>query len=194
MKLARWMSTWALSLLLSTLLLGTAALMQAQDQREDAKQAQPENRPEATTPSQQDEPSPREAKPSKQQNEDKQNEDKPVRREDKPVKQEDAKHKAGGNGQSAEQAHGSAGRRGGHIPDDKFRAHFGRQHTFKVQRPTVVEGQPTFQYGGYSFVLVDVWPAAWAYTDECYIDYIDGEYFLFDVAHPDVRLSIVVVL
>ena len=188
MKFVRWMSTWALSLLLSAFLLGTTGLIQAQEQREDAKQAQPENRPETARPAQ-DEPSPREANPSKQENE-----DKPVPKENKPAKQEDAKHKTAGNGQTAEQGHGSAGRRGGHIPDDKFRAHFGRQHTFKMQRPTVVEGQPTFQYGGYSFVLVDMWPAGWAYTDECYIDYVDGEYFLLDLAHPDVRLAIVVVL
>jgi hypothetical protein len=63
-----------------------------------------------------------------------------------------------------------------------------------MQQPTVVQGQPTFQYSGYSFTMVDAWPVGWAYTDQCYIDYIDGEYFLFDLAHPGVRLAIVVVL
>lgn len=87
-----------------------------------------------------------------------------------------------------------AGKRGGHIPDDKFRASFGRQHTFKMQRPTVVEGEPTFQYSGYSFTLIDAWPEEWAYSDECYIDYIDGDYFLVDLVHPDVRLAVFVVL
>ncbi len=85
------------------------------------------------------------------------------------------------------------GQNRGHIPDDKFRAHFGRGHTFTA-RTVIVQGQPQFQYGGYSFQLVDAWPVGWAYTDECYIDYIDGEYFLFDLLHPGVRVAVFVVM
>lgn len=190
MRLGRWLSTAAFSM---TLLLGTGALVQAQDQRDDTKPAQdqatpnqPEPRPDAAKPVQ-DEPTarPGDAKPAEQ------SEDKPSRGEDKPVKQNDAKQSnAAEQGQSVKPAQGN---RGGHIPDDKFRASFGRQHTFAIHT-TVVQGQPTFQYSGYSFTLVDAWPAGWAYTDQCYIDYIDGEYFLFDLAHPGVRLAIVVVL
>jgi hypothetical protein len=83
---------------------------------------------------------------------------------------------------------------GGRIPDDKFRAHFGRSHTFHPSRPRVVNGQPQFQYGGYSFVMVDAWPVGWAYSDDCYIDYVDGEYFLFDLVHPGVRIALTMVL
>ena len=200
MKLARWISTAALSLFLATFLLGTTALIQAQDQRDEAKPAQPDNHPEAAKPSK-DEPAPRseEAKPSKQ------NEDKPAKQDDAKSRQENAKpqtEQGGGkpringqsNGQSMERAQNTGERRGGRIPDDKFRASFGRQHKFAIGHPNMVQGQPTFQYGGYSFTLVDAWPADWAYTDQCYIDYIDGEYFLFDLAHPGVRLTIVVVL
>lgn len=198
MKLARWISTTALSLFLATFLLGTTALIQAQDQRDEAKPAEPDNHHEATKPSK-DEPTPRseEAKPSKQ------NEDKPAKQDDAKSRQENAKpqteqggeaHKAQSSGQSMEHAQSTGERRGGRIPDDKFRASFGRQHAFRMQRPNMVQGQPTFQYGGYSFTLVDEWPADWAYTDQCYIDYIDGEYFLFDLAHPGVQLAIVVVL
>ncbi len=211
MKLGRWLSRATLSLFLSMFLLGTAALVQAQDQRDDNKPAQPE----ASKPSQQDEhsnpdkgvkPSKEEdAKPSKQ-DEKTQDMNNPARSEDKKAGQEDIRPQAGQNGNAREskqpanqhpaaQMQGNAnGKRGGHIPDDKFHASFGRQHTFVMQQPTVVQGQPTFQYGGYSFSLVDAWPAGWAYTDQCYIDYIDGEYFLFDLAHPGVRLAIVVVL
>ena len=191
MRLGRWLSTAAFSM---TLLLGTGALVQAQDQRDDTKPAQdqatpnqPEPRPDAAKPVQ-DEPTarPGDAKPAEQ------SEDKPSRGEDKPVKQNDTRQSnAAEQGQSVKPAQGN---RGGHIPDDKFRASFGRQHTFAIQHPTAVQGQPTFQYSGYSFTLVDVWPAGWAYTDQCYIDYIDSEYFLFDLAHPGVRLAIVVVL
>jgi hypothetical protein len=63
-----------------------------------------------------------------------------------------------------------------------------------VQRTTVVQGQPGFVYGGYSFVFVDAWPGDWAYTDDCYVDYIDGEYFLFNVLHPGIRIALFVVL
>jgi len=198
MKLARWISTAALSMFLATFLLGTTALIQAQDQRDEAKPAEPDNHPEAAKPSK-DEPGPRseEAKPSKQ------NEDKPAKQDDAKSRQreDDAKPQAEGearqgqsNEQSMEGAQSTGGRRGGRIPDDKFRASFGRQHTFAIGHPNRVQGRPTFQYGGYSFTLVDAWPADWAYTDECYIDYIDGEYFLFDLAHPGVQLAIVVVL
>ncbi|MFZ0813982.1 MAG: hypothetical protein WAM78_00615, partial [Candidatus Sulfotelmatobacter sp.] len=88
----------------------------------------------------------------------------------------------------------AGGQRGGHIPDDKFRASFGRQHTVVINRPVIVEGQPRFQYGGYWFNIVDAWPVGWAYTDQCYIDYVDGEYFLFDLLHPGARVAIVVVM
>jgi hypothetical protein len=174
-KLARLLSTSALSF---SVLLGASSLIYAQEQREDAKPAQEEARPDAAKPAQ-DEAKPRqdEAKPEKQE------QDKPVRNDEKPAKQDNAK--------SAKQA---ADNHGGRIPDDKFRAHFGRQHTFVVNHPTVVGGQPRFQYGGYSFVIVDAWPVGWAYTDQCYIDYIDGQYFLFDLLHPGVQIALTVVL
>lgn len=82
------------------------------------------------------------------------------------------------------------GGRGIHIPDDRFREHFGREHHFHVER---AGGGNQFVYGGYTFEFVDAWPAGWAYTDDCYIDYIDGEYFLFDLLHPGVRIVVIVV-
>ncbi|MGA9498493.1 MAG: hypothetical protein WA718_08210 [Terriglobales bacterium] len=205
MKLSRWISTAAFSL---ALLLGTGVMVQAQDEHNDAKPSQdeakpnqPEPRHDATKPGQDAPARQGEAKPQEQ------NEDKPAR-EEKPAKQDNGKQDQNNQdrnnnekmtnrspqGNSAQSVQGNGNQRGGHIPDDKFRSSFGRQHKFKVQRPTVVQGQPTFQYGGYSFEMVDPWPTDWAYTDDCYIDYIDGEYFLFDLAHPGVRLAIVVVL
>jgi hypothetical protein len=80
------------------------------------------------------------------------------------------------------------------IPDEKFHASFGRQHTFVVSRPVMVEGQPRFQYSGYWFEIVDPWPSQWLYSDNVYVDYIDGEYFLFDLLHPGARIAILVVM
>jgi len=95
----------------------------------------------------------------------------------------------------AQPAQAGNARGGGHIPDDKFRASFGREHHFHVSHPTVVAGgRPQFVYSGYTFVLVDAWPAEWSYDDDCYVDYIDGEYYLYDLRHPGVQIAIMVVM
>lgn len=90
--------------------------------------------------------------------------------------------------------HPVQGRQGGRIPDDRFRANFGRQHTFTVGQPVIVEGTPRFQYGGYWFVIAQPWPAGWGYSDPVYVDYIDGEYFLLSPVHPGVQIAINVIL
>ncbi len=92
------------------------------------------------------------------------------------------------------QQHPAHAQQGKRIPDDKFRSSFGRQHTLHVQRTVIVNNpQPVVVYGGYSFQLVDPWPAEWAFDDDCYIDYLDGEYFLFDALHPGIRVAVFVV-
>jgi hypothetical protein len=42
------------------------------------------------------------------------------------------------------------------------------------------------------FTFNDTWPGEWAYTDDFYIDYIDGQYYLVDLTHPGVQLLLVV--
>ncbi|MFZ0579600.1 MAG: hypothetical protein WAN72_03670 [Candidatus Acidiferrales bacterium] len=85
---------------------------------------------------------------------------------------------------------------GGHgrIPDDRFKAHFGREHHFHVGHPEVVEGRPRFSYGGYSFIIVQAWPADWGYDDDVYVIDDGGVYYLCDVAHPGIQLELDVVL
>ena len=84
--------------------------------------------------------------------------------------------------------------RGRHIPDDKFRTQFGRQHAFHVQRTQIINNpQPVIVYGGYSFQLVEPWPVDWSFDDDCYIDYVDQQYFLFDAFHPGIRVVVFVV-
>lgn len=78
------------------------------------------------------------------------------------------------------------------IDDEHFRQHFGHDHHFAIKHVTVVGGRPHFAYGGYNFEIVDAWPAGWSYNDQCYIDLIDGEYFLFDLRHPGVRIAVTV--
>jgi Ni/Co efflux regulator RcnB len=108
--------------------------------------------------------------------------------EAKPAHQDEVKPK-----QEQEKDQHAQPSKGGHIPDKTFKTHFGHSHTFSA-KTVIVRGQTTFVYGGYNFQLVDAWPAGWAYTDTCYIDFIDGEYFIFDVLHPGVQVTIFVVL
>jgi hypothetical protein len=78
------------------------------------------------------------------------------------------------------------------IPDTTFRASFGREHTFTVNHITVISGQPRFQYSGFWFGLGVPWPVAWAYSDPVYVDFVDGQYFLFNALHPGIRVAIVI--
>jgi hypothetical protein len=82
----------------------------------------------------------------------------------------------------------------GRIPDDRFRANFGEQHTFVIREPVMVGGFSRFQYGGFWFGFVNPWPAGWYYTDNVYVDYIDGGYYLCNPYYPGARVSISVVM
>jgi hypothetical protein len=78
------------------------------------------------------------------------------------------------------------------IEDAHFRAHFGRDHHFAIKHVTIVGGRPHFAYGGYNFEIVDAWPHGWSYNDNCYIDFVDGGYYLFNLRHPGVRIAVTV--
>ena len=82
----------------------------------------------------------------------------------------------------------------GRIPDDRFRSHFGNGHHFHMGNPVMVGGYSRFQYGGYWFGFVDPWPADWYYTDDFYIDYVDGGYYMYNPYYPGARFAITVVL
>jgi len=172
-----------------SLLVGSAAAVYAQDEKpqEEKPARQEEAKPE---------PKPNEAKPPRQ-DEAKPQQDKQMekmgKQEPKPGQERSHEQAMPNRQDHPEQAHAQPAGRGGHIPDEKFRASFGRSHTFTA-KTVIVEGRPQFQYSGYSFQLVDAWPVGWAYTDDCYIDFIDGEYFLFDLLHPGVRIAVFVVM
>ncbi len=80
------------------------------------------------------------------------------------------------------------------IPDDRFRSNFGREHHFRIGSPTMVDGYSRFQYGGYWFGFVQPWPDDWYYTDDVYVDYIDGGYYLCNPYYPGVQIAISVQL
>ena len=74
-----------------------------------------------------------------------------------------------------------------YIPEDHFRAHFGREHRFVV-RTVVVEGRPRFQYDGYWFVAAR--PMPWRAEEPVFVDYVDDHYYVCSPAHPGIRISI----
>jgi hypothetical protein len=92
------------------------------------------------------------------------------------------------------QTHNFGGHGGGHIADARFSASFGSGHSFHMNRPTMYQGYSRFNYGGYNFGFYDPWPSGWGYSDNVYVDFIDGQYFLIDPEHPGPRLMISVVI
>ncbi len=80
------------------------------------------------------------------------------------------------------------------IPEEHFRAHFGREHRFVIVRPVIVAGHPRFQYDGYWFAFARPLPPGWRYTDNVYVDYVGENYYLYSPAHPGVRVSVNLVL
>ncbi len=87
---------------------------------------------------------------------------------------------------------------GYYIPQASYNRSFGRQHFFRLRtQPVMYMGYPYFEYGGFSFLLVDPWPEAWAVnwyaSDDVYIAYDNG-YYLCDTRHPQMRLAITIQL
>jgi hypothetical protein len=166
----------------TTLFLLSAAFAWSQaEPRDDAKPQQEQVKPEEEKPK--DEKTQQQVKPNEKQE---QKQDEKAREEAKPAHEEHAQTEQG------EHAHPAG--KSARIPDDKFKAHFGREHKFTATRvvrtTTVVAGQTNFVYGGYTFIILEPWPTGWVMTDDCYIDYIDGEYFLVDLVHPEFRVSL----
>jgi hypothetical protein len=56
--------------------------------------------------------------------------------------------------------------------------------------PEFIGGYNRFQYGGYSFGYNEGWPMGWDYNDNCYVVYEGGGYFLYDLRHPGVHISL----
>lgn len=167
----------------AVLVLAVSSLVFSQEPDKEPK-APPQAEPHDAAPSRAQEQKP--PKPEKQQMQ-KPEEQKPRNDDAKSTRDERNDH-----AQTARAGHSA------HIPDARFKASFGRQHTFSVNRVvtqrTIVPGQTQFVYSGYTFVFVDPWPAEWAFTDDCYIDYVNEEYALVDPLHPGVFLTLNVIL
>lgn len=122
------------------------------------------------------------------QNQDKQ--DKNVAKQD----QRDDKGHPADNHPADNHADNGGGRR---VADKDLKAHFGQEHKFSARQvvttTTIVPNQTRFVYTGYTFVFADPWPTGWAVDDDCYIDYVDGEYYFIDLDHPGARIELTIV-
>ncbi len=175
------------------------AQQQAKPAPQQARPAQQQAKPapQQAKPAQQEaKPAPQQARPAQQQTKPapqqaKQQEAKPAQQQARPAPQQAKVAPQSERAQQPQQAR-SAQPAGAHgrIPDDRYRASFGSGHTFHVNRAEFAGGPGRFQYGGYGFVMVDPWPVAWLYTDNVYVEYHNGGYFLCDPIHPGVFLSI----
>ena len=146
---------------------------------EKAKQ-EPQPKPDEKAKPKQDEKQQQKADKERQKQDDRQQQD-----TNRPAQQrQNAPQAAAGNREQPQGGHG----RGQRIPEEKYRASFGREHRFHVHH-----GEQRFQNGGFWFEVVQPWPAAWVADDDCYVEEDGDEYFLVDLLHPDLRVEIVVV-
>jgi hypothetical protein len=82
------------------------------------------------------------------------------------------------------------GYQGIRVADDYFRDHYGSSHAFRIYGlPFLYQaGNPSFQYDGYWFTLMDPypenWQMSWYQDDDVYIDYRGDGYYLFNRTYP----------
>ena len=88
---------------------------------------------------------------------------------------------------------------GYYIPQQTFGLYFGLGHYFRIGvQPSMYLGYPRFQYGGYSFLLLDPWPSDWDPNwydaDDLYIDWDDDGYYLYNRSYPYERLAVTIIV
>jgi hypothetical protein len=155
------------------------------------KNARPEEKPaqqQEKTAKPEERKAPQQAeKPAAQQEKNARPEEKPAQQQEKTAKPEENKAQQHTVQTQPEGPGQHAGR--GRIPDDRFKASFGEQHRFHVDRDQYSRDR-RFQYGGYSFEFVDAWPSEWLYTDDVYVDCDDDGCYLYNPAHRGIRIVI----
>jgi len=191
------------------LLVGMGAPANARQEKQEEKakpqkqeqQAKPERQQQAQAPKQQQQHQQQQAQAPKQQQQHQQQQAQGHQGQQQQSRQQQSRtSQAPERTQQAQERQRSqpalrlSARGSGRIPDQRFRSNFGRQHRFRINEPVLVGGYSRFQYGGYWFGFVEPWPVGWYYTDDVYIDYVDGGYYMYDPYYPGARFSISVVI
>jgi hypothetical protein len=107
-----------------------------------------------------------------------------------PQRAQHAQQSRGQQQQSVAYNHGNNGNQYGRISNANYGAHFGQGHSFHMGRPQMIGGYNRFQYGGYWFGYNQGWPIGWDYNDDCYVVYEDGAYYMYDLRHPGIHISL----
>jgi flagellar motor protein MotB len=165
-----------------------------------AQQEQHEQEENKDKPAQEKEKNPQPEKAAKQEEKSAQQQDKNVKQEEKNAQQHETNSK---EEKKAQQQHSQEAKPAkqdeharsdgkGRIPEDRFRAHFGQEHRFRVSQADYRNRR--FQYGGYWFGFVQPWPSNWLYTQDVYVIEIDGVYYLCNANYPGVNITLNVVL
>ena len=118
-------------------------------------------------------------------------EEKPAARQENNAKPEARNAQEEKNARPAEknmQPEQHAAGNGNRIPADRYKANFGSGHTFRVSQGDY--NNHRFQYGGYNFGFVGVWPSNWLYTQNVYVIEINGVYYLCNPMYPGVNLEL----
>lgn len=183
MKLIGFVSTAVLSLIL-------AAPVYAQEQHDqDQEKAKPEENEKKAQPEKAAKPEEKSAKPeeknARQENNAKPEEKVAPRQNNSKSEQKNAEQQ---HAQPAQHAGSQAGR----IPADRYKANFGREHSFRVSEGDYRNHR--FQYGGYWFGFAAPWPSNWLYTQDVYVVEIGGVYYLCNPAYPGVNVELNVTL
>jgi hypothetical protein len=205
MRLIGIISTAVLSL---TIVVPAYAQQEQHDQQEEqkAKPSQDEKKAQPEKPAKRgDKNAKQEEKNTQQQDKNKNQEEKSAQQQDKNNRQEQRNaqqenrnnqqenRNAQQHSQQAEPTRQAQRDKGSRIPDDRYRANFGREHGFRVSHDDY-DRDRRFQYGGYWFNFVDVWPSNWLYTQDVFVVEIDGMYYLCNPMYPGVNVAINVTL
>lgn len=90
------------------------------------------------------------------------------------------------------------GYNGYRIPDDRFNLYFGPSHFFRMSALPLlfVGGYPRFQYDGYWITFLDPWPEDWPpdwyETDNIYVEFVDGGYYVCDENYPGIAIAVTI--
>ncbi len=173
----------------SVLALAIAVPVYAQQEQHDQKEE------EKGKPAQENEKKAQPAKPEKQNEKNAQQQPKNNKQEEKSAQQQNKNNQQeekNAQRQHSQPAQRAGGNGGGRIPDDRYKANFGREHSFRVSEGDYRNHR--FQYGGYWFGFEGVWPSNWLYTQDVFVIEIDGVYYLCNPMYPGVNIALNVTL
>ena len=190
MRLIGAISTAVLSLIIAAPAYGQQEQHDQQEEQK-AKPARDEKKAQPEKPAKQvDQNAKHEQKDTQLQDKNKNQEEKNAR-QDRNHQQEN--RTAQQHSQPAEPSRQAQRGNGSRIPDDRYRANFGRDHSFRVSHNDY-DRDRRFQYGGYWFSFVDVWPSNWLYTQDVFVVEIDGMYYLCNPMYPGINVALNVTL